>query len=297
MSSFSRLYLRKRGGPNDRVWMRCETATPPSPDPEASAGDVCVVKDGASSTVLQYDGSSWSAIGGSPGSTLGYFDPAVAPASGHASDVEYSGGSVAGTTVWDPATNGITQTAVNGKNRILIPHDASVEWGGVYKAAPSGSWSAWTRMGMTSSRGATNVAMGIAVWGETPGATSDFHFMYRSAADGTSAFSDVTVQRYTSYTTFSSTDAQMLRFPPSSGQEWFRVRWASGATRISFDHSMDGVCWHQVFSTATPFVTPTHVGIVGLNNAGSASPMYILADFIRFNTDTDVFKIPDGQSV
>jgi hypothetical protein len=262
--------------------MRCETATPPSPDPDAEAGDVCIVKDGASSTILQYDGSTWSAISG--GSTsLGYYDPMAEPASANAASVEFTDG-IAAMTAWDPATLSPTLTAATGQLRLTCPRRASNGWTGAYKGVPlAQSWSAWTRLSAIKSDIVNEYGMGLAIFGATPDATSAFQVCW-FRANATQDMTEVYVQNYTKWDTFSSTPYSLTGQQYQRGA-WIRVRWDVASPLVSWDVSRDGIGWQQLFSSGTTFIAaPTHIAIVGVRNGASGDALNIMSPFIRFTS-------------
>ena len=305
MSSFSRLYLRKRGAPGDRVWMRCETATPPSPDPDASAGDVCIVKDGASSAVLQYDGSTWSAIaGGSEPTPLGYYDPMAAPASPNARDLEFA--TTDGLTTWNAGSlAGFSATASDSRLRLTTTSQASSTniLSGAYRDCPTATdWCAWAKISVTGVPGNVGVApyggglfLATADIDANPG-TADVltSSLYLLSGGGSSV---LYVQRFSAHNAFLDSPATIDLGAPRSNV-WMRVRWANASTRLSIDMSEDGVGWKQIYSTTSPYVTPARIGLhsISANSASDPSPV-VSADFLRFGTSADMNADTLGNSI
>jgi hypothetical protein len=296
MSSFSRFFLRDPQTPNDRVRLRCETTTPPSPDSTASAGDVCIIKDGASSTVLQYDGSAWNSIAGG-GDPLGYFEPLATPETANAADVECSE-SVAGLTLWNPSSNSSTLTFDNGTALLTAKRRSANAWAAAYKTVPSGSWSAWSKVTLQAPSDSGERLCGMIIWDSAPDTSSDFQYVM-SYSNSTTQMNQVYVQSWTNWETFSATQVNAFSYPWIANGSWFRVRYDSSTPRLSYDISNDGISWNIVHTTTSPLFTPTHVGILGSRVSATAAhgDAEVRFPFLRFSASADFDQLCLGRVI
>lgn len=84
-----------------------------------------------------------------------------------------------------------------------------------------------------------------------------FHILLKNQADA-----GLYVQRYSNTTTFSSSDVGPLFANNFINPGWFRIIWNSGTTTITFQVSCDGITWTTLYTTATPYLTPTAAGLI-----------------------------------
>lgn len=305
MSSWTRLFIRDRETPSSRVRIRHEIAVPA--DADGNNGDVCIVASGSTASVYVHTAGAWTEIGSGPSSaSANYFDPLAEPATPHASDDEFNGSSLdAAWTEWEPGTpTGFSVTVANSQVEIVTETYASstTNLAGIHRAAPSGDWSAWAKIsvaatGVTASAhdhgGGIFVASSDIVANPTTADVTSWILSPRAVGTATLAY----ILNWNAYNSYNGSSLAMT-LPAQTTSIWQRVRYASGSTTLSFDISADGIGWQQVFTTASPFITPQRIGFLTRASDGTSIPSPVFrADFLRFAATADYDALTLGKVV
>jgi hypothetical protein len=258
------------------------------------------------SQTITIDGSGVAGGGGSGGelTTSGlWFNPHALPENVHPKSDFFDDNSTNPTlsgfhwidwnrwTMWDVSTVsgsllGRTLTTYDGEfgsgeqrdsNMMLMSTDSSSpgDWVGVYQTAPAGSFTITTRVSVHSHWFQhTGFRAGVFMADDLSGAasTSDFFscHLHQPDLDTDEAYSQYQGSLWTDYqtqgTTFSTTAG-----PFPGNQAWLRVAYNDDTGRMEAVISEDGIGWRELYGTAAPGFTPSHIGF-GIQDLGGAPP-------------------------
>lgn len=248
-------------------------------------------------------GGEWGAPsggGGGGGASLGYYDPSAQPEAPNAADEEFASG-LGALTAFNPGSlAGFAATTEHSMLRMVTTPQASATYriAGVLRAIPSGDWSAWTRISVTSE--ATSAVQlnggGLFIADGDADATADLITIGMHPLLGT-ADTIVRAQRWSAYDAFSATLAGAEAVAPGTTL-WMRMRYVSSTQRLSCDISSDGAGWMQIHTAAPSSVIPARIGVFVACSAGVsvASPV-VRADFLRFSTSAAADAVTLGRVV
>lgn len=221
-----------------------------------------------------------------------HYSPDRPPLSPDGADDEFSDGSVSGWTTWNPGTS-ITNTEDDYGGLKVSNNAASLKAGGVCKSIAAGDWCYTTKASIcrdVTANSYAGIALGEAMTSSPT--TSDFWIL---AQDYGGSGSEISVSRWSSYTTFSSNDAQTGNGSIPFSALYLRISRISSTYR--FLYSFDGVGWVLAYSTSSAPFTPAEIALVTITDHGGTIPLLGRFRFIRKTAGADYFEPVLGVGV
>jgi hypothetical protein len=234
---------------------------------------------------------------GGGGSALGYWDPMATPATPNVADLEFSS-SAPGLTLVDPGSTGAALSYRSGAARVSLPHSVGVVFKGARCNAPATSaWSVTAKIGATAVGGISGLAYGLAVAASGfDGAPTTTRFRMIDHLIG-GAGRGARVVDWTNYAGSPTVDANFENIYVTQNASWFRIRYNSSGTVLSFDRSDDGLSWHQLFTTSSPGFVPARILVLGSPFGGTAAAGELAVQFLRFTDSADLLQASTGRVV
>lgn len=226
------------------------------------------------------------------GGALDAWSPITPPETAHADDDEFltpGSGTPSGWTEFDPAG---TQTVAVDDAGLVLTHTPSLtdKWGGIYKAVPSGNWTAWVRLSL-SARLQNDPNAGLCLWENPTDATkklTTFGLRWQSNAG------QIAERNWTDYDSFNGDQITVLQQGNPATTAWLRIRKTS--TTYKFDFSRDGLGWSQVDSRTISYV-PSHIGPAANMNGGTENLTARFAFFRVVASDVGIGGLMSGRRV
>jgi len=220
------------------------------------------------------------------------WNPDYPPAAAGALDDEFADASAGVPGGWTEYDHGSKHTIVEAAHGLEIQGLATAggEFGGIYKADPTGNITVWAKVGISAPRTAGH-RMGIAWLQDATSSSADVQGVL-IAYDNVQMYIMTVI--YTAYNVYGSAPVAMTE--TALGPMFAYLRMRRTGTTYAFDWSMDGIAWMRLSSGALSF-TPAHIGIVANNNDGSNAQVGHCKFFRSTNSDVGIGGVMGGQRI
>ena len=234
-------------------------------------------------------GVKWAAASGGSAS-LGIWMPDAPPSSASAYDDEFNDSSF-NSSLWtdfDQPGNMTISESAHGLSMVQTPASGNNN-AGIWQAIPSGDWAIWTCVSLLHT-GANYGVAGIMLGQDLSAnpSTSDL-ITHQITSQGPGLYT----QRWNAY---NSWNANLENSTIVTNTMYLRVRKASST--YSFDYSMNGIAWWQLYSSASLPFTPAQFGVFVNNAESSGSTLRAVFRFFRYVAGTPaVTDVMEGNRV
>lgn len=251
--------------------------------------------------ILVYRNSlGWTPEDAAVGSTFAMWMSDAPPATAGADDDEFadvSGGVPGG---WTEVDHGSHTLVVEDDAGVIISQatHAGISIAGIYKAIPSGNFTAWTKVSLSGINDVNALGGGLALFQDATSSTGDI-ITWQVTYDANLVA--LHVIHWSAYNAFSSILAtHNLNLPDVAGNAVLpsavHLRIRRSGTTYAFDASSDGLGWIRVYSNTIAF-TPTHYGLV-VNNQNTGADAAARFAFFRYrDSDIGIYGVLGGDRV
>lgn len=222
------------------------------------------------------------------------YSPLIPPISVTATDDEFADESGSIPSGWTEIDFGSVMAITEDEAGLALTgtNVAGYSAAGMYKAVPAGDFTIWTLVSLSGNALAGTQIAGLALFQDATSSTGDLislDLKYNNGAD-----TRITRETWTAYNaTPTTTFAHNLDLDIQPTHTFLRIR--RTGTTYSFDFSTDGVGWMLAATSGTISFTPTHFGLISVNNGSGVTTVARFQFFRYIASDVGTTGSVDGD--